>query len=67
MQDDYNAEVTRLQDDCKAEIDEWQPENDDYRNAIETYQKDLTNLEVKRAIAIGAAESSIERYKNDFG
>ena len=67
LQDDYNAEVTRLQDDYKAEIDEWQQENDDYRDAIETYQKDLTDLEVKRAIAIGAAESSIERYKDDFG
>jgi hypothetical protein len=27
----------------------------------------LTDLEVNRAIAIGAAESSIERYKDDFG
>ena len=67
MQDDYNAEVTRLQDDYKAEMDEWQPENDDYRSAIETYEKDLTDLEVKRAIAIGTAESTIERYKDDFG
>jgi hypothetical protein len=67
LQDDYNAEVTQLQDDYKAEIDKWQQENDDYRDAIETYQKDLTDLEVKRAIAIGAAESSIERFKDDFG
>jgi hypothetical protein len=67
LQDDYNAEVTQLQDNYKAEIDKWQQENDDYRDAIQTYQKDLAALEVKRAIAIGATESSIERYKDDFG
>ena len=67
LQENYNDEVTQLQDDYKAEIDKWQQENDEYRDAIETYQKDLTDLEVNRAIAIGAAESSIERYKDDFG
>jgi hypothetical protein len=67
LQQNYNDEVTKLQDDYKAAIKAWQQENDDYRTAIETYQKDLTDLEVNRAIAIGAAESSIERYKDDFG
>ena len=65
--DTYNEEVATLQDDYKAEIDAWQEEQEDYKDEIKTYQEDLTELEVKRATAIGAAESTIERYKDDFG
>ena len=55
--DTYNEEVATLQDDYKAEIDAWQDEQEDYKDEIKTYQEDLTELEVKRATAIGAAES----------
>jgi len=65
--DTYNEEVAALQDDYKAEIDAWQEEQEDYKDEIKTYQEDLTELEVKRATAIGAAESTIERYREDFG
>ena len=67
LQENYNDEVTKQQDDYKAEIDQWQQENEDYKDAFATYQKDLTELKVKRAVAIGAAESTIENYKDDFG
>jgi ABC-type multidrug transport system ATPase subunit/pSer/pThr/pTyr-binding forkhead associated (FHA) protein len=65
--DVYNNEVAKLQDDYKAKIDAWQGEQDVYKNKIETYQTDLTELKVKRAVAVGAAESTIENYKDDFG
>ncbi len=64
---DYNEEVADLQDEYKAEIDAWQDEQETYRDEIEVYQEDLTELEVKRAIAIGAAESTIDGFKDDYG
>jgi len=63
----YNDEVAVLQDNYKREIDAWQDEQDAYKDEIETYQTDLTELKVKRAVAVGAAESTIENYKDDFG
>lgn len=67
LQDDYNAQVTELQDDYKERLNAWQDEQETYKTEIETYQKDLTELETKRAVAVGAAESTIENYKDDFG
>ena len=63
----YNDEVAKLQDNYKEEINAWQDEQDAYKDKIETYQTDLTELKVKRAVAVGAAESTIENYKDDFG
>lgn len=63
----YNDEVAVLQDDYKEEIEDWQDEQDAYKDEIENYQTDLTELKVKRAVAVGAAESTIENYKDDFG
>ena len=63
----YNDEVAKLQDDYKEKINAWQDEQDAYKDKIETYQTDLTELKVKRAVAVGAAESTIENYKDDFG
>ena len=65
--DDYNQEVTSLQDDYKASIDDWQQQQEDYKTQLETYQQDLTELEVERAIAVGSAESTIRHYKEDYG
>jgi len=63
----YNEQVSKIQDDYKQKINAWQAEQEQFKDQIQTYQKDLTDLEVKRAIAIGSAESSIQRYKDDYG
>ena len=63
LQQNYNDEVTKRQDDYKAKINAWQDEQETYRTQIEAFQKD----EVKRAVAIGAAESTIENYQKNFG
>jgi hypothetical protein len=63
----YNDEVSTLQNEYKDKVNAWQKEQEDYKTNIETYQKDLTDLEVSRAIAVGSAESTIERYKDDYG
>jgi hypothetical protein len=63
----YNDEASTLQDEYKEKINAWQDEQEHYKDAIETYQKDLTELEVKRALAIGSAEATIKRYKDDYG
>ena len=63
----YNDEVSKLQNEYKDRVNAWQQEQEDYKSNIETYQTDLTDLEVSRAIAVGSAESTIERYKDDYG
>jgi len=63
----YNEQVTKLQDDYKQKINAWQEEQEQFKDQIQTYQKDLTDLEVKRAIAVGSAEATIQRYKDDYG
>jgi ABC-type multidrug transport system ATPase subunit/pSer/pThr/pTyr-binding forkhead associated (FHA) protein len=63
----YNADVSKLQDGYKEKINAWQDAQEQYKNLIETYQKDLTELKVKRALAIGSAEATIQRYKEDYG
>jgi ABC-type multidrug transport system ATPase subunit/pSer/pThr/pTyr-binding forkhead associated (FHA) protein/ABC-type multidrug transport system permease subunit len=63
----YNDQVAKLQDDYKQKINTWQDSQETYKADIETYQKNLTELKVKRAVAVGAAESTIKKYKEDFG
>ena len=63
----YNKDVSKLQDDYKKEVDAWQADQETYKDKFETYQKDLTDLEVKRAIAVGSAEATIRRFKDDYG
>jgi hypothetical protein len=63
----YETNVAKLQDEYKEKIEAWQAEQEQYKDQIGTYQEELTQLETKRAIAIGAAESTIENYKEDFG
>jgi ABC transport system ATP-binding/permease protein len=64
---DYNEEVANLQDEYKDAIDAWQEEQENYKDELVTYQEELTEIKVKRAIAVGAAEAGIQRYKKDFG
>lgn len=63
----YNQEAARLQDEYKGEVDAWQEEQEQYKDNLQTYQEDLTELEVKRALAIGSAEATIKRFKDDYG
>jgi ABC-type multidrug transport system ATPase subunit/pSer/pThr/pTyr-binding forkhead associated (FHA) protein len=63
----YNEQVSQIRDQYKGELAAWQQQQEDYKTQLETYQKDLTDLEVKRAIAVGSAESTIRRYKDDYG
>ena len=63
----YNKEVSTIQDGYKTDLNTWQQSQVDYKDQLTTYQKDLTDLEVKRAIAVGSAEATIARYKNDYG
>lgn len=41
-------------------------EREEYQEKIEAWQEEFTDLEVKRAIAIGPVESAIEAFKDDF-
>lgn len=63
----YSNETTQLQDEYKKEIDVWQDKQEDYKNALKTYQVDITDLKVKRATAVGSAESTIRRFKEQYG
>lgn len=63
----YNEDVSKLQDEYKEKINAWQDEQEQFKDHIETYQKDLTELKVKRALAVGSAEATIQRYKDDYG
>ncbi len=67
LQTDYSDEVTRLQDEYKDEINIWQDEQEKYKDDITKYQTDQTDLEVKRATAVGSAESTIRRFKEQYG
>lgn len=67
LQTDYSDEVTKRQDKYKKEINAWQDEQNAYKDAITKYQTDQTDLEVKRATAVGSAESTIRRFKEQYG
>lgn len=63
----YNEEVSNLRNEYKDAMDAWQEEQENYKDELVAYQEELTEIKVKRAIAVGAAEASIQRYKKDFG
>lgn len=63
----YNEEVSTIQDEYKEAIDAWQEEQENYKDELVAYQEEFTEIKVKRAIAVGAAEAGINRYKKDFG
>jgi ABC transport system ATP-binding/permease protein len=63
----YNDQVAEIQDEYKDEIADWQDQQEDYKTEIEAYQEDFTELEIKRVIATGSAESSIKLYTDQFG
>jgi ABC-type multidrug transport system ATPase subunit/pSer/pThr/pTyr-binding forkhead associated (FHA) protein len=64
---DYNNKATELQDEYKKEIDVWQDKQEIYKDDLKTYQVDITDLKVKRATAVGSAESTVERFKDQYG
>jgi ABC-type multidrug transport system ATPase subunit/predicted component of type VI protein secretion system len=63
----YNADVSVLQNKYKQAIAQWQDQQAAYKTQIESYQKDITDLTIKRVIATSSAESSIKLYKDQFG
>jgi ABC-type multidrug transport system ATPase subunit/pSer/pThr/pTyr-binding forkhead associated (FHA) protein len=63
----YNTQVSQIQTQYKNQLVAWQKSQEDYKTQLETYQNDLSELQVKRAIAVGSAESTIRRYKDDYG
>jgi ABC-type multidrug transport system ATPase subunit/predicted component of type VI protein secretion system len=63
----YNGQVSKSQSDYKDQINAWRNQQDQYRTDLETYQKELTTLTEKRAIAIGSAESTIKQFKDEYG
>jgi ABC-type multidrug transport system ATPase subunit len=65
--DVFNSDVSNIQDDYSTQLNTWQDQQETYKDQISSYQEELSKLEVKRAVAIGAAESTIENYKDDFG
>lgn len=67
LQTDYNDEVTKIQNKYKDDINAWQKEQEKYKDDITKYQTNQTDLEVKRATAVGSAESTIRRFKEQFG
>lgn len=62
----YNEQVNQIQAEYKTKIDAWQTEQAQYKAAIEEYQPKMTELEIKRAIAVGSAEATIKRYFDEF-
>ncbi len=64
---DYNNKATELQNEYKIEIDVWQDKQEIYKEALKTYQVDITDLKVKRATAVGSAESTVRRFKEQYG
>jgi hypothetical protein len=65
--DNYNDEVTKLNDDYKAKEKVYKTQQEDFKDALTKYRIDLTDLEVKRATAVGSAESTIRRFKDQYG
>ena len=63
----YNDKVSLIQTKYQQDIADWQKQQEDYKTQLESYQKDFSVLQVKRVIAISAAESSIQLYKDQFG
>ncbi len=63
----YNTQVSQIQNDYKTSMNAWQQQQEDYKTQIETYQNDLSELVIKRAIAVGSAEATIRRFKDDYG
>jgi ABC-type multidrug transport system ATPase subunit/pSer/pThr/pTyr-binding forkhead associated (FHA) protein len=62
----YDQEIAKLQDAYQAKMVVWQQAQQDYKDRLQSYQEALTQLEITRAVAVGAAESTIENYKNNF-
>lgn len=63
----YNEQAAKSQSDYKDQINAWRNQQDQYKTNLETYQKDLTDLMEKRAIAVGSAESTIKGFKKTYG
>jgi ABC transport system ATP-binding/permease protein len=64
---EYNATVSELQRDYQADAAVYRVERELHQVRTLVYQSDLAELELTRAAAIGAAESRIRFFHDDFG
>jgi hypothetical protein len=63
----YDQEVARLQGVYEAELAAFQEEADRYQEALAAYQTELSQLELARAAAVGAAETQIRVFNEEIG
>ncbi len=63
----YNDDVTRLQEQFEADLNLFRDQQLLYKDQVEVYTEDLTDLITKRSIAIGSAETTIRRFYDDYG
>ncbi len=63
----YDKEVARLQGAYETELAAYQEEANRYQEELATYQAELSRLELARAAAVGAAETQIRVFNDEFG
>ncbi len=63
----YNQQVDTLRNQYQSQITAWQDQQNKYKDALQTYETTLTNLKVNRATAVGSAEATIRRFKEQYG
>ncbi|HEX8991103.1 MAG TPA: FHA domain-containing protein [Anaerolineales bacterium] len=63
----YNQQVDSLRSQYQSQVTAWQNDQNTYKTAIQDYETSLTNLKVSRATAVGSAESTIRRFKDQYG
>jgi hypothetical protein len=64
---DYQEEANRIQDQYKADIEDYQARGDVYKAEVTAYQTELAEWGIDRISAIGGAEGLIENMYDEFG
>jgi ABC-type multidrug transport system ATPase subunit len=64
---DYQEEVNVIQDQYKAEIEDYQAKGDIYKAEVTAYQTELAEWGIDRMSAINSAEGLIESMNEEFG
>ena len=63
---DYQNEVSAIQDQYKADMEAFQDEADIYTAEVTSYQEDLIEWQITRTSAVEPAVGMIETYKVDY-
>jgi hypothetical protein len=64
---DYQEEANLVQDQYKADIEDYQARGDVYKAEVTAYQTELAEWGIDRMSAISAAEGLIESMYDEFG